>query len=145
MTTQHAVYPSLRGKNVLITGGAEGIGAAAVELFALNGSQVIILDISEPSANNLITKITSLAEERDNENSSSYSPSILIPIFHQIDVSDLPVLQTLAQEILEKHKTIHILGYEPSSRLYPSSLIESTLTLFAVRPPPPSQKDLHTL
>jgi NAD(P)-dependent dehydrogenase (short-subunit alcohol dehydrogenase family) len=110
MTSQHAIYPSLRGKNVLITGGAEGIGAATVELFALNGSQVIILDISESSANTLITKITSLAKE--NSNSNLYSPPILIPIFHQIDVSDLPALQTLAQEILEKHKTIHILGYE---------------------------------
>jgi D-arabinose 1-dehydrogenase-like Zn-dependent alcohol dehydrogenase len=113
MTSQHAIYPSLRGKNVLITGGAEGIGAAAVELFALNGSQVIILDISESSANTLITKITSLAKE--NSNSNPYFPPIFIPIFHQIDVSDLPSLQTLAQEILQKHKTIHILGYEPSS------------------------------
>jgi NAD(P)-dependent dehydrogenase (short-subunit alcohol dehydrogenase family) len=115
MTAQHAIYPSLSGKNVLITGGAEGIGAAAVELFALNGSQVIILDISESSANDLIIKTNSLAEEREKENSNSsnpYFPPILIPIFHRIDVSDLPALQTLAQEILERHKTIHILGYE---------------------------------
>jgi NADPH:quinone reductase-like Zn-dependent oxidoreductase len=143
MTSQHAIYPSLRGKNVLITGGAEGIGAAAVELFALNGSQVIVLDISESSANTLITKITSLAKE--NSNSNPYFPPILIPIFHQIDVSDLPALQSLAKEILQKHKTIHILGYEPSSGDVPLSLIKSILTIFAVRLTPPFQKNFPSL
>ena len=97
----HAIYPSLRGKNVLITGGAEGIGAAAVELFALQGSQVIILDISGSSAQTLITKITSLP--------TSESQPIPTPIFHQCDVSDLPALQSLATKILQDHGTVHIL------------------------------------
>lgn len=103
MTTQHATYPSLRGKTVLITGGAEGIGAATVELFALQGSQVIILDISSSSAATLISKISSLPANPNN------SPPIPTPIFHHCDVSDLPALQSLAQKILEEHKTIHIL------------------------------------
>jgi NAD(P)-dependent dehydrogenase (short-subunit alcohol dehydrogenase family) len=102
MTTQHAIYPSLRGKNVLVTGGAEGIGAAAVELFARQGSQVIILDISSSSATTLITKIASLPKNEQ-------GPPIPTPIFHQCDVSDLPTLQTLAQKILSEHTTIHIL------------------------------------
>lgn len=103
MPSQHAIYPSLRGKNVLITGGAEGIGAAAVELFARQGSQVIILDISSSSANTLITKISSLPPNPD------YPIEIPTPIFHKCDVSDLPALQALAQEILQTHTTIHIL------------------------------------
>ncbi|TLD06848.1 hypothetical protein E2P81_ATG10467 [Venturia nashicola] len=102
MPSSHAIYPSLRGKNVLITGGAEGIGAAAVELFALQGSQVIILDISESSAKALISKIASLPTAQD-------SQPIPVPIFHQSDVSDLPALQSLAQKILQEHKIIHIL------------------------------------
>ena len=101
MTTQPATYPSLRGKTVLITGGAEGIGAATVELLALQGSQVIILDISSSSAATLISKISSLPD--------SPNGPIPTPIFHECDVSDLPALQTLAQKILEEHKTIHIL------------------------------------
>lgn len=101
MSSSHAIYPSLRGKNVLITGGAEGIGAAAVELFAKQGSQVIILDISQSSAENLIAKIASLPP--------SPNGPIPTPIFHQSDVSDLPHLQNLAQKILEEHKIIHIL------------------------------------
>jgi NAD(P)-dependent dehydrogenase (short-subunit alcohol dehydrogenase family) len=39
-----AVYPSLRGKRVLITGGGSGIGAGIVEAFAQQGSSVIFFD-----------------------------------------------------------------------------------------------------
>jgi len=122
MTTQHAIYPSLITKNVLITGGAEGIGAAAVELFARQGSQVIILDISSSSASTLLSKITSLPK-------NEYGPPILKPIFHQVDVSDLPALQTLSQKILEEHKTIHILINNAASA--GSSARQSTLTTSA--------------
>ena len=102
MTPQHAIYPSIRNKTVLITGGAEGIGAAAVELFALQGAQVIILDISTSSAETLIARIKTLKEPITNA-------PVPTPIFHQSDVADLPQLQALAQEILQTHTTIHIL------------------------------------
>ena len=102
MTTQHAIYPSLRGKNVLITGGAEGIGAAAVELFALQGAQVIILDISASSAESLMSRINTL-------NDAITGKPVPTPIFYQSDVADLPNLQSLAQVILKTHTTIHVL------------------------------------
>ena len=41
-----AIYPSLRGKRVLVTGGGSGIGAGIVEAFARQDSEVIFLDIS---------------------------------------------------------------------------------------------------
>jgi NAD(P)-dependent dehydrogenase (short-subunit alcohol dehydrogenase family) len=39
-----AVYPSLKGKSVLITGGASGIGALTVEAFSAQGAKVGFLD-----------------------------------------------------------------------------------------------------
>jgi NAD(P)-dependent dehydrogenase (short-subunit alcohol dehydrogenase family) len=40
-----ATYPDLRGKTVVITGGASGIGASLVEAFAGQGARVGFLDI----------------------------------------------------------------------------------------------------
>ena len=44
---QRAVYPSLKGKRVLVTGGGSGIGTGVVEAFAAQGSDVIFFDINE--------------------------------------------------------------------------------------------------
>ena len=43
--SRHAIYPSLAGKRVLITGGASGIGASFVEAFAAQGARVAFVDI----------------------------------------------------------------------------------------------------
>ena len=40
MTQEFAIYPSLRGKTVFITGGAQGIGAEIVRAFAAQGARV---------------------------------------------------------------------------------------------------------
>ena len=37
MSTEHAVYPDLKGKAVLISGGASGIGEFMVRAFAAQG------------------------------------------------------------------------------------------------------------
>ena len=41
-----AIYPSLKGKRVLITGGATGIGAGLVEAFVRQGARIAFLDIN---------------------------------------------------------------------------------------------------
>ena len=42
-----AVYPSLEGRNVFITGGASGIGATVVESFHAQKARVAFIDIDE--------------------------------------------------------------------------------------------------
>ena len=44
---EYASYPSLRGRVVLVTGGASGIGEKIVEQFARQGARVVFLDIQK--------------------------------------------------------------------------------------------------
>ncbi|KAF5974626.1 amidase [Fusarium coicis] len=97
----HATYPSLRDKTVLITGGAEGIGAATVELFTLQGSQVIFIDIAEDSAKKTIDRAVSRAKDANVQAKA--------PIFYSCSVSDLPSLQETVKRIQDKYGMIHIL------------------------------------
>jgi NAD(P)-dependent dehydrogenase (short-subunit alcohol dehydrogenase family) len=55
-----AVYPSLKGKKVLVTGGATGIGAALVEGFARQGSNVVLLDVDEAAGRHLAKRINGI-------------------------------------------------------------------------------------
>lgn len=105
MTTAPAIYPSLCDKTVLITGGAEGIGAATVELFALQGSQVIFLDISKESAQRTIENVSARRGQTD----SRGGPSIKVPIYYFCDLSNLAELQSTATKILAEHGPVHIL------------------------------------
>jgi NAD(P)-dependent dehydrogenase (short-subunit alcohol dehydrogenase family) len=50
MSDRFAVYPSLNGRTVFITGGASGIGAAEVSAFARQGSRVAFVDIADDAA-----------------------------------------------------------------------------------------------
>jgi NAD(P)-dependent dehydrogenase (short-subunit alcohol dehydrogenase family) len=106
MPAKYAIYPSLEGKTVLITGGAEGIGAATVELYAVQGCRVIFLDISDASAEKLISRVNGLAKELER---APGRPSIIEPVFYHCDVTDLPALQEIARSILQEYGTIHVL------------------------------------
>lgn len=97
-----AIYPSLREKTVLLTGAAEGIGAAAVELFCRQGSKVIMFDISEPSAQQLIEHISGLKPFHQDF-------PISIPKFYHCDVTDLERLKTLTDTVLEEYGAIDVL------------------------------------
>ena len=51
-----ARYPSLEGKNVLITGGASGIGSLIVDAFLDQGARVGMLDIDVSAGQQMVEK-----------------------------------------------------------------------------------------
>ena len=53
---EFAHYPSLKGKRVLVTGGASGIGASIVEAFAKQRADIAFLDCDAPAAENVADK-----------------------------------------------------------------------------------------
>ncbi len=52
-----AVYPSLDGKRVIVSGGASGIGEGMVEAFARQGSAVAFVDVLDDAAQALVARL----------------------------------------------------------------------------------------
>jgi NAD(P)-dependent dehydrogenase (short-subunit alcohol dehydrogenase family) len=80
-----AIYPSLRDKRVLITGGASGIGAGLVAAFVRQGSRVAFVDIDDAAAATLIAE---LADDATHP-----------PIYRRLDLTDMAALTRTVAEI----------------------------------------------
>ena len=84
----------LAGKVAIITGGANGIGLAAVERFAVEGANVILADFDEVAGNEQETVLKSKG---------------LDVTFIQVDVANRESTAHLVEKTLELHNKIDIL------------------------------------
>lgn len=87
-----AIYPSLQGRSVFITGGGSGIGASLVEHFAAQGAKVAFVDIQEGPSQALVQKI---AGEGHPE-----------PLFLKCDLRDIKALRTAIAEAAARNGAI---------------------------------------
>ena len=90
-----AVYRSLEGKVVVVTGGASGIGEAIVEAFTRQNSQVIFLDVQDDAATRLVQKLAS-AEYR-------------APKYFHCDLTNIDDLQRTMGELLQSFPSVEVL------------------------------------
>lgn len=89
-----AIYPDLAGKVVLVTGGASGIGAAIVRVFARQKSTVVLFDINEEAG-------MGLSRELSGEGLAAY--------FQRVDLTDIPALRAGVADACTAHGPTAIL------------------------------------
>ncbi|MGB3609838.1 MAG: SDR family oxidoreductase [Cellvibrio sp.] len=78
-------YPSLRGKIVLITGGASGIGANLVEAFCRQHARVAFIDIRNEDAEKLVASLSNI-------------PDCTAPVYYHCNLLNIPrVQETIAR------------------------------------------------
>lgn len=89
-----AIYPSLKDRLVVITGGGSGIGAALTEGFARQGARAVFLDVLDEDSRQLEASLASL------------DPA---PIYHRCDLTDVAALQACLAEIARAHGPVEVL------------------------------------
>ena len=75
-----AIYPSLRGKRVFISGGGSGIGEGLVEAFVGQGAHVAFCDIAVAESEALVARL----QDAD-----------VPPIFHALDLRNIEAVQAM--------------------------------------------------
>lgn len=89
-----AIYPSLRGRTVLVTGGGSGIGAEIVRRFAAQGAQVGFVDIALEASRELVDELVAAGAQ---------------VVFELCDLRDIAALRAAITVLREKLGPITIL------------------------------------
>lgn len=79
-----AIFPSLRGRRIFITGGGTGIGAALVAAFAEQGAQVAFVDVAAAESAALAQQLAAAGHP--------------VPWWRACDVRDVAALQGVIEE-----------------------------------------------
>lgn len=86
-----AIYPSLRGRKVLITGGGSGIGAGLVKAFVNQGARVHFIDLVDEVTATMDTGVLGVS-----------------PVFYKCDLTDTPALEKVLAAVIADGP-VHIL------------------------------------
>lgn len=89
-----AIFPSLKGRLIVVTGGGSGIGAGLVEGFARQGARVVFLDVATAESEQLAASLADL------------SPA---PVFHWCDLTQVESLQACLAEVIIEQGPVDVL------------------------------------
>jgi D-xylose 1-dehydrogenase len=95
MSQSYAMYPSLQGRPVFITGGASGIGESLVTHFCLQGAKVAFVDIAAQAGRELADRLAADARNR--------------PVFVQYDLTDAAGIGALIDGIARQLGGLQVL------------------------------------
>ncbi|MFG6283307.1 SDR family NAD(P)-dependent oxidoreductase [Sphingomonas sp. S6] len=85
MTDTRAIYPSLRDRRVIVTGGGSGIGAGLVEAFVRQGAKVAFVDVAEAESQALVERLGAGAAH--------------VPLFRRLDLTDLDAVASVFADL----------------------------------------------
>jgi NAD(P)-dependent dehydrogenase (short-subunit alcohol dehydrogenase family) len=92
---RYAVYPSLKDRVVLITGGATGIGESLVRHFALQGAWVAFFDVQDEPAVALCNELS--------------TAGCTAPLYLHCDLTDVAALRAAVQRVLMAYERVDVL------------------------------------
>ncbi|MBS0524436.1 MAG: SDR family oxidoreductase [Proteobacteria bacterium] len=73
---EFAIYPSLKGRSVFVSGGGSGIGASIVEHLAAQGAKAAFVDIDEPASKEIAAKTGALFLKCDITDTKAYQAAL---------------------------------------------------------------------